>query len=169
MKTLLRLCLSATTFVALAACAQLNAQNVSGVYADKGVVVQPSQENAAKTVSFHGLLSQEFDSELSGLNFATTSHITLEDENDVLALEIFDQDGQRTWRSVWGANRGFNHMEGNAIIRMKMGKSKDERCVLVMKPTEGNRALMVSVYHVKTSYFGPFSEPIGVYIFARQS
>lgn len=169
MKTLARTCILAAMLAALTTSVQLHAQSVSGVYADKGVVVQHASSADAQTVSFHGLLSQQFDAELASLNFETTSHITLEDENDVLALEIFNQDGQRTWRSVWGANRGFNHVDGSAVVRMKMGKSDDERCVLVMKPTEDNRALMVSVYHVKPSVLGPYGDPIGVYVFARQS
>lgn len=148
----------------------LLATDISGTYADKGVVVHSAaDQKTPETISFHGLLSQEFDPQLAALDFDGTDHFTLDDNGEVLATEIFDHSGKRLWRFVWGASRGFSHNEGKAVIRMKLGKSETERCVLVLEPTSDQRALEVKVYKVGPGTFGPRSEPIGTYLFVRAS
>lgn len=146
----------------------LRAGDISGNYSDKGVVVSTAAAVASpQTISFHGLLGQEFDPQLAELDFDQTDRFTLEDDGETLITEMFDADNQRLLRLVWGARRGFDHQDGKAIIRMRHGDSQHQRCVLVMEPADDHRSLLVKVYRVMRSTFGPQSEPIGTYLFVR--
>ncbi len=154
----------------LVAAPTLRAGDISGHYSDKGVVVSTAADvSTPQTISFHGLLGQEFDPQLAALDFDQTDRFTLEDDGETLVTEIFNADNQRLLRLVWDARRGFDHQDGKAVVRMRVGESKTERCVLVMEPADDHQSLLVKVYHVMPSTFGPQSEPVGTYLFVRAS
>ncbi len=164
----IRQVLIGSAFAFLCSVSSLAAGGISGTYADKGVVVQSVNAATTAEISFHGLLGQQFDPQLAALDFETSDRVTLDETDGTLTVEIFDDEGQRIWRSRWGASRGFSMEDGKAVIRMRMKNSKDDRWVLVMDPNSDDRALMVQVFHVKPGTFGPHSEPVGTYIFARE-
>ncbi len=145
----------------------LPAANVSGTYADKGVVVGSAGSAPPETISFHGLLSQQVDPELAALDFDETDRVILEDRGDTLVLEIYNTEDKRLWRSVWDERRGYSKEEGKAVVRMRKRGSSDGRYVLVMEPAEDGKSLIVNVYNVTPTSFGPDSEPIGTYLFVR--
>ncbi|WP_221029797.1 hypothetical protein [Actomonas aquatica] len=140
--------------------------DVTGTYADKGVVVQSTDGEAAfEAISFHALLSQQFSPALSAADFPTSARFELNDETDRLVLEIFNDDGKSLWRALWGASRGFSHEDGKAVLRIQRRGSKDQRYSYVLEPADDDGNLLVTVYLVKATTFGPGADLVGSYMF----
>lgn len=143
------------------------AVDISGTYEDKGSVVGSTAENV-EIISLHGLLNLDFDPISTDANWGDTSHVVLVDEDGMIEIEIFNGDDQRIWRTKWGARNGFSHEGDAAVIRIQNGRDANRRTVLVARPLNDGEFLEVKAYNIKPSYVGPFSDPVGTYIFVKR-
>ncbi|GAB5561894.1 MAG: hypothetical protein SynsKO_35410 [Synoicihabitans sp.] len=160
MKTKLKLSLVALVTLALGA-ANLQAQNVSGVFADKGTVI--GKDGA--TISFHGLLSLDFNPVMTDAKYSDTSHVAMFERDGKIDIEIFNDDEEMIWGAVWDASDGYSREGDVAVIRMQSTKST--RVALSIRPISGGDILEVTANYISPTAFGPNAEPIGTYIFVK--
>lgn len=142
-----------------------SALDISGSYDDKGTVIGSS--NGGETISFHGMLSLDFDPIMVEAKYADTTHIDLIDKDGKLDIEIIDKEGKMVWGAVWRAKDGYSHEGESAVIRISNGTSDGARTSLVITPLNDGAYLEVKAYKVTATAVGPMSDPIGSYIFVK--
>ncbi|MBT5900637.1 MAG: hypothetical protein HOH58_00845 [Opitutaceae bacterium] len=161
-----------TTFTALlissvaVALTPVSALDITGSYDDKGTVIG-STTGDNETISFHGMLSLDFDPIMAEAKYGDTTHIDLIDKEGKLDIEIIDKEGKMVWGAVWRARDGYSHEGESAVIRISNGTSDGSRTSLVITPLNDGAYLEVTAYKITATAVGPKSDPIGSYIFVK--
>tara|TARA_B110000305_G_scaffold126962_1_gene142211 strand:+ start:1542 stop:2051 length:510 start_codon:yes stop_codon:yes gene_type:complete len=145
----------------------VSALDISGSYDDKGTVIRSESGGGSETISFHGMLSLDFDPIMAEAKYGDTTHIDLIDKDGKLDIEIIDKEGKIVWGAVWRANDGYSHEGDSAVIRISNGNSSGDRTSLVITPLSDGAYLEVKAYRVTATALGPKSHPIGSYIFVK--
>ncbi len=162
-----------TTFTALlisfvaVALTPVYALDITGSYDDKGTVIQSGSGGGSETISFHGILSLDFNPIMAEAEYGDTSHVDLIDLKEKLDIEIIDEGGKMVWGAVWGRYDGYSHEGDSAVIRISNGDSNGNRTSLVITPLSEGAYLEVKAYKITVTALGPKSDPIGSYIFVK--
>ena len=143
------------------------ALEITGSYDDMGTVIRSDNGGESETISFHGLLSLDFDPIMAEAKYADTSHVDLIDLKEKLDIEIIDKEGKMVWGAVWGRYEGYSHEGDAAVIRISNGDANGNRTSLVITPLSDGAYLEVKAYKITATALGPKSDPIGSYIFVK--
>ncbi len=65
----------------------VSALDISGSYDDKGTVIRSESGGGSETISFHGMLSLDFDPIMAEAKYGDTTHIDLIDKDGKLDIE----------------------------------------------------------------------------------
>ncbi len=141
--------------------------DMSGDYEDAGTTVAGETELAVWGASLHALLRLEFDPRLANLRREQTSHVTVKHGGGVLAIEVYDVDGEVSWRGRWRENEGYARRGEAAILRFRVGGSAKEEVMLILEPVASQGLLQVTAHRITPTVLGPGVKKLGTYLFHR--
>lgn len=140
--------------------------DMSGDYEDAGTTVAGETELAVWGASLHALLRLEFDPRLASVRRDQTSRISLKHGGGVLAIEVYDVDGEVCWRGRWRENEGYARRGEAAILRFRVGGPASEEVMLILQPAPGG-LLQVTAHRMTPTVLGPGVKKLGTYLFHR--
>jgi plasmid stabilization system protein ParE len=141
---------------------EASAVDVSGIYADTG--------NTAATeaaVSLQSLLRLEFDPVLANPVHSPASRVAITQTDFMFRIECLDPDGARTWSGQWKTGEGYGTEAGQVKLVFRSKRYDPDGFFFLLSLVGENRVLVVEVQRIVSSWFGPVTKPVGVYVFER--
>lgn len=143
----------------MAAQAMAMSADISGEYADAGVVVEDPSAQFHGRVSLHALLALQLDAKTADVLHEETDRVGLWAGDREVELRVRNRDGEVFTRARW---RWVGGERLQAVCR-----GADGEYVFAFEPVEGGRLLRVVLARKDTTLFGPAVQTVGVFVFAR--
>lgn len=147
--------------------AEVRLVELSGDYEDGGTTVAGESELSMWDASLHALLRLEFDPRLSSLRREQTSHVKVFHGGGRLSIEVYDRDGEVSWRGQWRENDGYSRRGEAAILRFRVAGTSNEDVMLVFEPVAPQGLLQVTAHRITPTILGPAVKKLGTYLFHR--
>jgi hypothetical protein len=141
---------------------EAHAVDVSGIYADTGSTAAPEA-----AVSLQSLLRLEFDPVLASPRHSPASLVKLTQTDFIFRIECLDPDGARTWSGQWKIGEGYGPEPGQVKLVFRSKRHDPDGFFFLLRPAGDNRVLVVEVQRIVTTWFGPVTKPVGLYVFER--
>jgi hypothetical protein len=141
--------------------------SIAGSYENEGTVIASASAYRGP-VTLRGLLGLEFDHALGVLRHAHISRVEINQRDDSLRIDLFDDWDQNDWHGRWRNNGGFEANADGVKFLLRSVQHREELILFTVTPVNAGAALLVRVQFVHASMFGPSGTEIGVFYFARR-
>lgn len=148
--------------------ATARAVDVSGTYENAGSVISTTTASSKGDVPFRGLLGLEFNLTLARALHSDVDRVEISQEPDSFTIRCFERDGKESWNGRW--ERGFSYGVDEKQVKLVFrspGRFGDDGFLFLLSPITERRLLLVEVYHIKSTSFGPGMKPAGSFLFER--
>lgn len=135
--------------------------DLSGEYADAGVVVEDPARLFHERVSLHALLALQLDPKTADVLHEETDRVGLWFGDQEIELRVRNRDGEVFTRTRWRLVPGERTL---AVCR-----GSDGEYVFAFETVEGGRLLRVVLSRKDVTLFGPAVQTVGVFVFPRSS
>lgn len=144
------------------------AVDVTGTYENIGAVVSTALPSAEGDIPFRGLVGLDFDLPVMRLLHSGTDRFELEQRADGFIARCFEADGTESWNGRWdrGTSYGVDDKQVKLVFRSPR-RFSDDGFLFLLSPAGNGALLLVEVYRIKSTSFGPGMKPLGSFVFAR--
>lgn len=141
--------------------------SIAGIYENEGAVIESASPYRGP-VSLRALLELEFDHALGVLQHAHINRVEINQRDDSLRLDLFDDSDLNHWHGRWRNNGGFEANAESVKFLLRAPQQRDDLFLFTVTPVNAGAALLVRVQFVHASTFGPSGTEVGLFYFARR-
>lgn len=145
--------------------ATASAVDVSGTYENAGSMIGATP--GADATSLQGLLSLNFDHELTRAIHFKTIRVEIKQTDSQFGIVCKDDDGKEVWSGYWQRNVGYDWDSEKVSLLFRTPRYKQDGFLFKVSLAGDRRMLLVEVLRVNATYFGQMGQPLGTFIFDR--
>lgn len=144
---------------------QVNAAEVSGVYADGGTLLESASHQTVEVPSLYAWLRLEFDPKVANVLRDQVGHVVLKHAGSLIDVEVYDSDGAMSWSKQWQEGEDFVQQDGRVILCARGVRFGNDEIILVLERLPDNELLQVTVQRVSPTMLGPAARKVGSALF----